>query len=70
MYTMKLKRMDMISGLYEVAIYSIGNYNHQRKNFFDKAVPDIIVNQNINYFKTKPVDKDREQRSLELTITS
>jgi len=70
MYTLKTKRMDMISGLYEMAVYSIGNCNHQHNNFLNDTVPDIVVNQNINYFKLKPFNNENQQRCCEAIVTS
>ncbi len=50
MYTIKTRSMDMISGVNQIVLYSIGSQVSKQERVLDNVIPDIVINQNNNYF--------------------
>lgn len=50
MLTMKSRKIDLISGYFEIQVNSLCNYYNHHNNFFNNIVPDIALNKNQNSF--------------------
>jgi hypothetical protein len=59
MTSIKVRKMDMISGVTEFQVYCLADLNYQYNNFFNDTVPDITINSNINIFMSDEINQYR-----------
>ncbi|WP_034429824.1 hypothetical protein [Caldisalinibacter kiritimatiensis] len=64
MTTMKVRKLDMISGVTEFQIYNLCDYNNQCNNFFNNITPDIVINHNINFFSFDNISENKNTKNL------